>query len=639
MELSWLPRQSDWNESLNAARQMPASEAAPRLVELANSRIDFVQTARLDRVIQQFGESLRPYLSRTPPVRLALIGSSTLAHLVPAIRVAAVRRGFWVDVFEGHYGMYRQELVESQSDLHSFKPDVVLIALDAHHIAAGDSSSAAASLELMQSCWKLAKEDLGATVIQQTILPVFPALMGNNEQHMETSPCSMVAEINYQLRSLAREAGVHLLAIDTLAQTNGMRTWFDPALWHHSKQEVHPTASPLWGDQVGRLLAALKGLSYKCLVLDLDNTLWGGVVGDDGLEGILLGQGHPAGEAHVAFQRYAAKLASRGVILAVCSKNDEGNARAVFERHPDMVLRTKDIACFVANWQDKAANLRSIAKALNIGLDSLVFADDNPFERNLVRKELPAVAVPELPEDPALYINSIVDAGYFEAVSLTTEDRERSQQYQVNAERDRLRESATDMAGYLRGLEMELVWSPFDALGLSRVTQLINKSNQFNLTTRRYTEDEVAEIMVNSDYLTLQLRLKDKFGDNGMISVIIGKIADDGTLELDTWLMSCRVLGRQVEEATLNLVVDRARAMGIRSLTGFYLPTPKNGMVKEHYGRLGFTRTSSSEDGSSAWSLRLSDYQPKQTFILTMEGVFDQRADLHAAHRNISRSI
>jgi FkbH-like protein len=639
MELSWLPRQSDWNGSLNAARRMPASEAAPRLVELANSRIDFVQTAKLDRVLQQFGESLRPHLSRTPPVRLALIGSSTLAHLVPAIRVAAVRRGFWVDVLEGHYGMYRQELVESKSDLHSFKPDVVLIALDAHHIAAGDSSSAAASLALMQSCWKLAKEDLRATVIQQTILPVFPALMGNNEQHMETSPCSVIAEINYQLRSAAREAGVHLLAIDTLAQTSGIRTWFDPALWHRSKQEVHPTTSPLWGDQVGRLLAALRGLSYKCLVLDLDNTLWGGVVGDDGLEGILLGQGHPAGEAHVAFQQYAAKLASRGVILAVCSKNDDVNARAVFERHPDMILRMKDIACFVANWQDKAANLRSIANTLNIGLDCLVFADDNPFERNLVRKELPAVAVPELPEDPALYIDSIVNAGYFEAVTLTTEDRERSQQYQVNAERDRLRESATDMATYLRGLEMELVWSPFDALGLSRVTQLINKSNQFNLTTHRYTEDEVEEIMVNPDYLTLQLRLKDKFGDNGMISVIIGKIADDCTLELDTWLMSCRVLGRQVEEATLNLIVDRAKAVGMRRLTGFYLPTPKNGMVKEHYGRLGFARTGSSEDGSSAWSLGLPAYQPKETFILTTEGVIDQRTDLRSTHRNISQSI
>lgn len=632
MELFWLPGQAEWSASLKIVRGMSASEAAPRLVALANARIDFLQTTQLDRVLQHFGAQLEPDLNRTPPLRLALIGSSTLTHLIPAIRVAALRRRFLVQVFEGHYGAYQQELADPASDLYRFKPEVVLIALDAHHLAAGDTSHPESALTLIQSCWKLAKEQLGATVIQQTILPVFPPLLGNNEQEMPGSAASIVAEINYGLRTAARRAGVQLLAVDTMAQQQGTQAIFNPALWYRSKQEIHPTKAPLWGDHVGRLLAAQRGLSYKCLVLDLDNTLWGGVVGDDGLEGILLGQGHAVGEAHVAFQRYAARLASRGVILAVCSKNEETTARAVFERHPEMVLHMKDIACFVANWQDKATNLRSIANTLNIGLDSVVFVDDNPFERNLIRQELPDVAVPELPEDPALYAETIAAAGYFEGLTLTSEDRQRTQQYQANAERLRARDNVTDIAGYLRGLEMQLIWSPFDSVGLTRITQLINKSNQFNLTTRRYSQDEVAEIMTSTHYLTLQLRLLDRFGDNGMISVIIGLIRDNRTLELDTWLMSCRVLGRQVEEATLDLIVEQARALGLTQLTGYYVPTPKNGIVKEHFARLGFALTDTAQDGSTVWSLDLHSYRPKTTYIATKKGAIDERTDPHPAH-------
>ncbi|MFT4113452.1 HAD-IIIC family phosphatase [Silvibacterium sp.] len=632
MNLSWLPESPEWNAEVKSTRDLEAEAAAPRLVALANARIDFVQTAKLDRLLQGFGDKVVPHLNRTKPVRLALIGSSTLAHLVPAIRIAALRRGFYVEIFEGHYGSYLQELADPNSELYAFKPHVVLLALDAHHLTAGDSPSAEAAMDRIRSCWELAKNQLGAVVIQQTILPVFPALLGENEYHMPSSPAAVVTEINHQLRVAAREAGVHLLAVDQLAQQYGLNALYDQALWHRSKQEIHPSASPVWGDHVGRLLAALRGLSFKCLVLDLDNTCWGGVIGDDGLEGIQLGQGNAAGEAFVAFQKYAAQLASRGIILAVCSKNDEANAKGPFEKHPDMVLRLKDIACFVANWQDKAGNLRHIAKTLNIGIDSLVFADDNPFERNLVRQELPMVAVPELSEDPAYYIDAIASAGYFEGLTLTSEDRERTQQYQANSERERLKESVTDMDSYLRSLQMQMVWLPFEPIGQSRVAQLINKSNQFNLTTRRYTEEDVAALMGRPDHLTLQLRLLDKFGDNGMIAVIVGKPAEDEAIEIDTWLMSCRVLGRQVEEATLNLIVEQARSLGAKQLIGRYLPSAKNGMVKEHYAKLGFTNVSQNEDGSSEWVLDLNSYGAKPTHIQTVEGTLDHRADLLATH-------
>src|SRR6185312_454811 len=303
-----------------------------------------------------------------------------------------------------------------------------------------------------------------------------------------------------------------------VVESDGLAAWHDPALWHRAKQEVHPSAAPGYGDLVARLLAAALGRSSKALVLDLDNTLWGGVIGDDGLEGIKLGQGSALGEAFVAFQRYARDLARRGVILAVCSKNDEANALEPFEKHPEMVLRREDIACFAANWTDKASNLREIAERLNIGLDAVVFADDNPFERNIVRRELPMIAVPELPEDPALFSRCLADAGYFEATSLTNEDFERTALYQTNAARESLLASTTDLDAYLRSLEMTLVYRPIDEPGMTRVVQLINKTNQFNLTTTRYTEGDIRSIQADERAIALQFRLVDKLGDNGMIA-------------------------------------------------------------------------------------------------------------------------
>jgi FkbH-like protein len=373
---------------------------------------------------------------------------------------------------------------------------------------------------------------------------------------------------------------------------------------------VFATAVPLYGDLVMRLAAARYGRSAKCLVLDLDNTVWGGVVGDDGVQGLALGQGSAEGEAFVAFQRYALDLSKRGVILAVCSKNDEANALAPFETHPDMILKRADIACFVANWEDKATNIRRIAATLNIGLDSLVFADDNPFERNLVRQELPMVAVPEIPEEPALVAQCIADAGYFEAIALTEEDRARAAQYQANAARTSMASAVTDMGAYLESLDMRMVWDRFDEIGLPRITQLINKSNQFNLTTRRYNEEQVRAMIADPAVISLQLRLLDRFGDNGMIAVVIAR-QDGAVAEIDTWLMSCRVLGRKAEEATLALLAAQARNQGVDKLIGRYVPSAKNGMVAGHYEKLGFTPLGGPDaDGAQAYELVLSSYEP-----------------------------
>ncbi|MDR3537898.1 MAG: HAD-IIIC family phosphatase [Acetobacteraceae bacterium] len=625
-ELHWLPTIADWRPRLRAfGTDAPSWDAA---VALANAKLNFVLTNALDETVRR-GFPQRPEGLATQPVRLAVLGSSTLTHLLPAIRVAGLRRGIWIDTYENDYGQYLQELSDPESDLHAFKPTAVLLAFDAYHLTAGvtagmDAASADAALDEVtahvRETWKRARAAFNGPILQQAALPLHLSVLGNNEHRLPGSRARFVTRLNEALRVAAEEDGVDILAIDDRAARDGVLKWHDAGLWHRSKQEIAPPAAPMYGDLVGRWLAAKQGRSSKCLVLDLDNTVWGGVIGDDGMEGIALGQGSALGEAYVAFQDYARELTRRGVILAVCSKNDEANALEPFEKHPDMVLKRGDIASFVANWSNKADNIRAIAQELNIGLDSLVFIDDNPFERNLVRQELPMVAVPEVSDDPTGYPVALSDAGYFEGLSVTDEDRERTAQYQGNKAREALKAAVTDVEGYLRGLEMQLVVRPFDRVGLQRIVQLINKSNQFNLTTKRYTDEDVLAVMADPDAFGLQLRLLDRFGDNGVIAIVIGRLQEDHDLVIDTWLMSCRVLGRQVEPTTLNLIAANAQRLGARRVVGDFIPTKKNAMVKDHYARLGFTVMETTPEGGNRSMLDLAHYTPAETFIHVVEG-------------------
>ncbi|BBZ40919.1 HAD-IIIC family phosphatase [Mycobacterium conspicuum] len=620
--LYWLPECTDFRAR---ARSLLVAEVPPawaELVAIAKHDLDFVQTNTLDQVlVKHYGAGAAP-----PPVkslRVAILGSSTVTHLHAGLRVAALRRGLHVLTYEAQYGQYRQELLNSESDLHRFRPHVVLFALDAYHLTQGlrpglDEPRAAGALEQVlasiQECWALAKKAFSCTVLQQTALPIWHDLMGSNEHRLPGSRAHFLDQLNLHLQAAADAGGAHLVAVDRRARQDGLDVWHDVALWHRSKQEIKLSAVPCYGEAVARVLGAQLGLSSKCLVLDLDNTIWGGVVGDDGLEGIVLGQGSALGEAFVSLQSYAVELSERGVILAVCSKNDEHVAMHAFERHPEMVLTRKQVASFVANWDDKVTNLRRVAAELNIGLESLVFVDDNPFERGLVRQELPMVAVPELPEDPALVPRCIADAGYFESLAITPEDRERTQQYFDNRERSELQSGATDMEGYLRSLQMRLQWRNFDKVNLQRTVQLINKTNQFNLTTKRYSEDEVLAVMDDPEAFGIYLRLFDRFGDNGIISIVIGKRVADAVL-LDTWLMSCRVLGRQVEQATLNVVSEEARRLGVRRIIGEYHPTPKNSMVKDLYPKLGFASIAGDVADHGKYALMLDDFVPIKTHI------------------------
>nr|WP_128083441.1 HAD-IIIC family phosphatase [Methylobacterium sp. B34] len=604
--LYWLPEPTDWRNRLRAA------ETWSDLVALANLRLDFAKTNALDTVLRARFPG-PPADAAGKPIRLALLGSSTTAHLAAGIRIAALRRGLHVVIYEGDYGQYFRELSQPSQSLVDFEPTMVLLALDAYHLTSGLSPSADAreadrflreAQDTIAHCWKAARDHFKCPVLQQTALPVLPPTLGLNEARLPGSRSAMLDRINAWFRSASEAHGVDLVALDAFAARSGYDSWHDRGLWNRAKQEIIPSAGPMYGDLVGRLLAAKVGRSAKCLVLDLDNTVWGGVVGDDGPDGIVIGNGSPLGEAHLSVQRYAIDLAARGVVLAVCSKNDEANALEPFRSNPDMLLREKHLSGFAANWGDKPNNICQIAHSLALGLDSFVFLDDNPFERNLVRQELPMVAVPEVGEDPADYVQTLVDAGYFEATSITAEDRARTDQYQANMARDSLKARTTDLSSYLDKLEMRLTAGRIGGGGITRAHQLINKTNQFNLTTRRYSEDEVRATSNDDNALALQFRLVDRFGDNGVIGIVIGR--REGTaLNLDTWLMSCRVLGREVESATLNVVASQAEKLGVDHLIGEYVPTAKNGMVKNFFSDMGF-QLLNDDGGKTRWRLAFS---------------------------------
>lgn len=625
--MSFLPSAPHFRDDLHAA----LSNADPldrfeRLASLAAYRLGFLETIQLDRAISELRLKEPPGLS---PIRLAILASSTVNHLPPAIRVAGLRRRLWIDVYSGAYGQYRQELLDPSSSLHEFAPQSVLFSLTARDVLADISLTATASevdhliaqtINELRSLWRKARETFNATIIQQTFMNITEPLFGSYDRIVPGAPSRLVARLNDQLSEAAAQDGILILDVAHTSERDGIDAWFDRGRWLQGKLEIAPQAAPLFGDMVARVLAAQRGLSKKCLVLDLDNTLWGGVIGDDGIGGILLGEGSAVGEAHLALQRYAKQLKERGVILAVCSKNEPAIAEEVFHNHPEMLLRRSDISAFFANWDDKAENLKTIAGRLNISIDSLVFVDDNPTERARIRQSLPMVAVPELPADPAEYVRYLADAGYFEAVAFTSEDRDRAGQYAANAERETLLQSSQSIDAFLRSLNMSLMFGPFTAVDQPRVVQLFNKTNQFNTTTRRYSSDEIASVANLPSALTLQFRLSDRFGDNGLISAMILRATTDheDLLEIENWVMSCRVFGRQLEFEVMNIAVEAARQHGARALIADYIVTSKNKVISNLYSSLGFSAVNETtgSNGASRWFLNFDNYVVHETHIV-----------------------
>ncbi len=589
-----------------------SEDIAGELRELASFAVDATQLKTLARLASEHpqggGPSLRPF-------RLGLVSNSTTDLLAPGIVASGLRHGLRLEVAAAPYDQVMQSVADPGSPLYAQPLDAVLLALDHRAFAMDSAGGVQGALAFVKNLRQHVAAIAGVPVIVQTVARPAETLLGSLDFMLEDMTRALAFDFNGGLRGQLQGSADVLFDVAGLAELVGLTRWHDPVRWHIAKLSFAQACLPLYCEHLARLIAAMRGLSRKCLVLDLDNTLWGGVIGDDGLDGIRLGQGDAVGEAFLAIQRHALSLSKRGGILAVCSKNNDEIAREPFRRHSEMVLREEHIAVFQANWSDKPTNLRAIAKTLNIGIDSLVFLDDNPAERDIVRQSLPQVAVPELGDDPAHYPLLLAAAGYFEAVTLSADDLKRGEYYRLQAQRASLQESATDLDGFLRSLEMKIAFARFDSMGRPRIAQLINKSNQFNLTTRRRTEAEVEGLERDPGYFTMQVRLADRFGDNGMISVIVCRKA--GTeWEMDTWLMSCRVLGRRVEHAILNEIVAQARQQGAEVLRGVYIPTDRNSMVKDLYPKLGF-KPAGEADGATLWTLDIADYKP-----FALEGLF-----------------
>jgi len=609
-ELSWLPvAPADFKGQCRAALDS-TNDFGQRIKKLSRFALNDNDLIRLAKTISS-GADRGLSLSPLRPLRLGLAGNGTSEFITPAIAATAPRHGLGVTCVSAGYDQVLQECISAESSLNRFKPEVVLLALDWRTLplrtALGDAQVARATVESTLDFFDTLRQGLrqhGASIcIVQNLAAPPERAFGSLDRKLEGTLRSLIDEVNAGLSLRLRESTDILFDVAGLAETVGLANWHSPSEWNLAKLPFSQAYLPLYADHVCRLLAAQRGLSRRCLILDLDNTLWGGVIGDDGLKGIQIGQGDPAGEAYLNFQQYVLSLRERGIVLAVSSKNEDANARLPFREHADMLLREEHFAVFQANWNDKAANIQAIAETLSLGLDSLTFVDDNPFEREFVRKVLPDVAVPEMSEDPADYARTLSAAGYFEAVSFAAEDLQRANYYAQNARRATLQSLAGDIEAYLASLGMEIEFQPFNETGQARITQLINKSNQFNLTTRRYSEAEVARFQNDPQALTLQARLRDQLGDNGMISVVICRFLEAGVGEIDTWLMSCRVLGRRVEDAVLLELIAHASRRGIYKLRGLYRPTGRNKLVERHYAKLGFTQVETKEDGTTIWEL------------------------------------
>jgi FkbH-like protein len=608
--MPWLlPAPADFRARLKAL----ATPSEADLRTLSSYALDVGQLGRLSKLVASQYEALRAGTGLSA-LRLGLVSSHTTDYMLDALPATALRHGVLLSCLTTPYGQVAQSVMAASSPLAG-QVDVVLFALDPFmmglataRLNADEGAKAVDSaISMMKSLSDGARHVIGAACALTTLAPPADSLFGDLDGRTPGTPRWMIELYNQRLATEVLGPGDLLIDVAALASSVGLANWHDARVWHSGKLPFALEFTPIYADHVCRALGAFRGKSRKCLVLDLDNTLWGGVIGDDGLDGIKIGQGSAAGEAHAAIQSYALSLRERGIVLAVCSKNEEANARLPFKEHPEMLLKEEHFAVFVANWSDKAGNLRNIAATLNIGTDALVFLDDNPAERAIVRQTLPEVAVPEVGDDPATYVGAVARGGWFEATAFSDDDRKRAEYYSANSARLTAQQSITNMEDYLKSLDMVAAIGPFDEVSRARISQLVNKSNQFNLTTRRYNEAEVAAFQADPQKFTVQARLADRFGDNGMISVIIFDIAPD-VWSCDTWLMSCRVLGRRMEEAVLAYVAKAATTAGASRLRGTYIPTKKNGLVEKHFEKLGFTLVQSLEGGGTVWELDLAAY-------------------------------
>jgi FkbH-like protein len=561
------------------------------------------------------------------PLRIAILGGTTTDQVVQILELLLLNAGFEPTFHQSEYGRFYEDAVYDHAQLAAWKPDLIYIHTSCVNVTNKPALSTTeeelpgrveAEMHRWREIWDSLEANVGCQVIQNNFeLPPY-AILGNMDAVAAGGYTRFLALLNVAFaEEAARRPKLLLQDVHRISAEVGLRRWFDWDRYFSYKVLITPEANLELCRSLASLVKAVYGKSKKVLVLDLDNTLWGGVIGDDGADKILIGRETPQAEAYTAFQEYALSLRDRGILLAVASKNTDTIALEGFQ-HPDTVLKLEHFSAFKANWNPKHENIADMAHELALGVDSFVFADDNPAERAIVAGQIPGIAVPEIGNQVTQYASILQRGRFFEPAGFSKEDLARNAAYAGNAQRNAQQAKYANYGEYLDSLEMTAEIDAFRPVYLERIAQLTNKTNQFNLTTRRYTLAEMEAIAKSAEHLALYGKLTDKFGDNGLIAIVVGHKAAD-TLELDLWLMSCRVLKRDMEFAMLDAVAARAQAMGVTRLRGTYKPTAKNGMVADLYEKLGFTLEAKTEAGTT-WLLELRDgYTQKNHHIKVTE--------------------
>ncbi len=552
--------------------------------------------------------------------RIAVLGGSTTNAIADMTELFLLWNGIEPEFYQSEYNQYWQDAMFG-AELREFKPEFVFIHTSNRNITEypNMSMNRAETDALMEKqlfhftqMWDKLREDVGCPIIQNNMELPYWRLLGNKDCADHHGRVNFISGLNqgfYDYAAAHDNFFIH--DINYLSARLGLDKWSDPLYWNMYKYAVAVPLIPEFAFSLSKIFASLLGRNKKVLALDLDNTLWGGVVGDDGPEKLALGQEVPMGQAYCEFQSYIKAQKQLGVLLTVCSKNEPENALAGLN-HPDGVLKPEDFTLIKANWEPKSLNIEQTAKELDLLPESIVFVDDNPAEREIVKGSLPVEAPPL--DGVENYIRVLDGGGYFEVTNFSEDDLRRTEMYKQNVERAKMQASFANYGEYLDSLEMQAVIEDFSPINLARVTQLTNKSNQFNVTTKRYTQTEMEQVYGSPDYIRLCGRLTDKFGDNGIVSVVIGHRSGE-VLDIDLWLMSCRVLKRDMEYAMLDVFVEEAAKRGVKLIRGYYYPTAKNKMVKDLFADFGFERISEDEDGSTVWTLKTEGYENRNFHI------------------------
>ena len=573
------------------------------------------------KIKRELLESGTGFLSK----KIAVLGGSTTHDIIRVLEVFLLNQGIQPIFYESEYAQYFQDVMFDNPELVEFGPDLIYIHTSNRNITAYPAvTDTAGQIHAMleeqyrhfRAMWDKIADKYRCPVIQNNFEYPFYRILGNQEAVFAQGRIHFINRLNEQFYQYAREHdNFYIHDINYISAAYGLDKWSDPFYWHMYKYAMCMQAIPEFAYNLSNMIKAIFGKNKKSMVLDLDNTLWGGIVGDDGVENLEIGQETSMGQVYAEFQGYVKAQKDIGVMLNIASKNEYDNAVAGLN-HPDGILRPEDFILIKANWEPKSRNIAEIAEKMNILPDSLVFVDDNPAERDIVGVQVPGAAVPEI-GTPEQYIRILDHAGFFEVTSLSEDDRKRNEMYKANIEREQQQQNFGDYREYLLSLEMKGTIKAFEPIYMARIAQLSNKSNQFNLTTKRYTQSDIERFAADENYITLYGKLEDKFGDNGVVSVVIGRKDDkEKVLHLELWLMSCRVLKRDMEYAMMDSMVKACQTCGIEAMIGYYYPTAKNGMVKEFYNTMGFTKIQENNDGSTTWRFDISpDYTKKNTVI------------------------